>query len=176
MEVQVLMKTKALFTVTMLILVMAAPSFAQSQADIQAHARCTYCNMDRQQFAFSRMLINYDDGTVTPTCSIHCAAVDLSEKIDKTPREIKVADFQSKSLIDAETAIWVVGGNKPGVMTKRAKWAFEKKEDAEKFVQENGGTIASLDDAMKATYEDMYADTKMIREKRKMKMKSEKKE
>ncbi len=55
-----------------------------------------------------------------------------------------------------------------GVMTKRAKWAFENKADAEKFIKENGGTPATFDDAMEAAYEDMYADTKMIREKRKM--------
>jgi nitrous oxide reductase accessory protein NosL len=53
-----------------------------------------------------------------------------------------------------------------GVMTRQAKWAFEKKEDAEQFVKENGGTIAGFDQAMKASYEDMYADTKMIRERR----------
>jgi nitrous oxide reductase accessory protein NosL len=80
-----------------------------------------------------------------------------------------VGDYGTKKLIDAEKASWVIGGNKMGVMTKRAKWAFEKKEDAEKFVKENGGKISSFDDAMKATYEDMYADTKMIRERRKMK-------
>ena len=54
------------------------------------------------------------------------------------------------------------------VMTKRAKWAFEKKDDAEAFIKENGGTLAAFDEAMKAAYEDMYTDTKMIREKRKM--------
>lgn len=171
------MKKSVLFTVAVMFLGIAALSLAQTYSDVQAHANCSYCNMNRQQFAFSRMLITYDDGTSTPTCSIHCAAVDLAEKIDKTPSEIKVADFQSKSLIDAETATWVVGGNKPGIMTKRGKWAFEKKEDAEKFIQENGGAIVAFDDAMKAAYEDMYADTKMIREKRKMmKMKSEEKE
>jgi copper chaperone NosL len=54
-------------------------------------------------------------------------------------------------------------------MTKRAKWAFEKKEDAEKYIAEHGGTLATFEEAMKASYEDMYADSKMIREKRKMK-------
>jgi nitrous oxide reductase accessory protein NosL len=56
-----------------------------------------------------------------------------------------------------------------GVMTKRAKWAFEKKEDAEKFLKENGGKLASFDEVIKAAYDDIYEDTKMIREKRKAK-------
>jgi len=139
--------------------------------DCQTQPKCKYCGMDREKFDFSRMLVEYDDGTMLGTCSIHCLAVDLALNIDKTPRSIQVGDYNTKTLIDAEKAFWVVGGNKPGVMTKQAKWAFEKKEDAEKYIQENGGSLASFDDAMKATYEGMYADTKMIREKRKaMKM------
>jgi len=59
-------------------------------------------------------------------------------------------------------------------MTKRAKWAFEKKEDAGAFIKDNGGKIAAFDEAIKAAYEDMYEDTKMIREKRKMKMQGHK--
>ena len=31
----------------------------------------------------------------------------------------------------------------------------------------DGGNLGTFDQAMKASYEDMYADTKMIREKRK---------
>ncbi len=95
-------------------------------------------------------------------------AVDLALNIDKTPKLLQVADFNSKNLIDAEKAYWVIGGNKPGVMTKRAKWAFEKKEDADAFVKENGGSVATFEDALKTAYEDMYGDIKMIREKRKM--------
>ena len=64
---------------------------------------------------------------------------------------------------------WVIGGEKPGVMSKRAKWAFEKEADARDFIKTNGGILATFDDAIKAAYEDMYADTKMIRERRKMK-------
>jgi copper chaperone NosL len=112
--------------------------------------------------------VTYEDGLSIGTCSLHCTAIELALNIDKTPRSIEVADFKTKKLIDAEKAFWVIGGNKPGVMTKRAKWAFESKDDAEAFIKENGGKLASFDEAIKASYEDMYADTKMIREKRKM--------
>jgi copper chaperone NosL len=139
-----------------------------AQEDTHKHKSCTYCGMDRQQFAHSRMLIMYEDGTEVGLCSLHCAAIELSLKLDKTPKTILVGDYGAKNLIDAEKATWVIGGSKPGVMTKAAKWAFEKKGDAEAFVSGNGGTIASFDQAIKAAYEDMYADTKMIRDKRKM--------
>jgi hypothetical protein len=114
------------------------------------------------------MIVEYDDGTTVGVCSLHCLAVDFSLNIDKTPRLLQVGDLNGKNLIDAGKAFWVIGGNKPGVMTRQAKWAFEKKEDAEKFITENGGSPATFDEAMKAAYESMYADTKMIREKRKM--------
>ncbi len=143
--------------------------FAQAQEDIQKYSSCKYCGMDRKQFGHSRVFIEYDDGSTVGTCSIHCVAIDLALHIDKTPTAVRVGDYHSKNLVDAEKAYWVVGGNKMGVMTKRAKWAFEKKEDADKFIKENGGENATFDAVMKAAYEDMYADTKMIRERRKMK-------
>jgi copper chaperone NosL len=167
------MKRKAWFIFGIGLCLMAAqPVFAQVQADIQKYTSCQYCGMDREKFAHSRVLIEYDDGSIVPTCSIHCAVVDLALNIDKTPKAIRLGDYGTKMLIDAESAVWVIGGNKMGVMTRRAKWAFEKKGDAEKFISENGGTVVVFDDVMKAAYEDMYQDTKMIREKRKMSKKS----
>ncbi len=148
-------------------LVMGSALWAYGQ-DVKEIPACKYCGMNREMFAHSRMLIEYDDGTVVGTCSLHCAALDLALNLDKTPKAIRVGDFGTKELIDAETAVWVIGGNKPGVMTKNAKWAFAKKEDAEKFRQENGGTIAGFDEALEAAYKDINADTKMIRERRKM--------
>ena len=142
---------------------------AQTADDVSTHKACTLCGMDRGQFNFSRMLIKYEDGPITAFCSLHCAAIDLANHIDKTPISIQVGDYNSRQLINAETAFWVVGGNKPGVMSKRGKWAFEKKEAAENFLKTNMGRLVSFEEAMKAAYEDMAEDTKMIREKRKLK-------
>ncbi len=83
-----------------------------------------------------------------------------------------VVDYGSRKLIDTKKAIWVIGGSKPGVMSKRAKWAFENKTDAEAFVRENSGVITTFDEAVKSAYEDMYQDSKMIREKRKTRKKA----
>jgi hypothetical protein len=55
-----------------------------------------------------------------------------------------------------------------GVMTARAKWAFEKKEGADLFINGQGGRPATFDDAISAAFEDMYDDVKMIRKKRQM--------
>jgi copper chaperone NosL len=163
------MKKLHIFLMIMALCLFMIAAVAFAQDDIKKHPTCTYCGMDREKFAHSRMLIEYDDGTTEGACSLHCAAIDLALHIDKTPKAILVADYNTKKLIDADKATWVIGGSKMGVMTKRGKWAFEKKEDAEKFIKENAGTLVTFDEAMKAAYEDMYADTKMIREKRKMK-------
>ncbi len=151
------------------LLALACVSFAGVLADVDKHPACKYCGMDRAKFALSRMVIEYDDGTSSGVCSLHCAAVDLANNSDKTPRSIGVGDYGSKKLIDAENAFWVVGGSKPGVMTSNPKWAFENKLDAENFMKEHGGALKTFDEAMRAAYSDMYQDTKQIRERRKMK-------
>jgi copper chaperone NosL len=136
--------------------------------DVPKHPSCKYCGMDREKFAHSRMLIEYDDGSQVGTCSLHCTAIDMALNLDKTPKLLWVGDYGTRSLINAEKAFWVIGGGKPGVMTKRAKWAFAEKAAAEKFIQENGGTLGDFDAALKAAYEDIAEDTKMIRERRRM--------
>jgi copper chaperone NosL len=136
--------------------------------DVKEIPACKYCGMNRTMFAHSRMLIEYSDGSKVGLCSLHCAAVDLALNLDKTPVSIQVGDYDRKELIDAENAFWVIGGSKTGVMTKNAKWAFGEKTDAEKFRSANGGRLATFDEALQASYEDLGRDTRMIREKRKM--------
>jgi nitrous oxide reductase accessory protein NosL len=160
---------KGFWVLSLTLAILFVGTYVLAQQDIDRHASCKYCGMDRKMFAHSRMLLVYDDGSELGTCSLHCVAVDMALNIDKTPTTIQVADFNTKNLIDAEKAVWVIGGEKPGVMSRRAKWAFEKKADAEAFIQANKGTLADFEAAIKASYEDMYTDTKMIREKRKAK-------
>lgn len=148
----------------------AAPAaLAVPPTDVSQAPACRYCGMDRAMFSHSRMLIEYEDGSKVATCSLHCAAVELANTIDKIPVMVSVADFDSKELIDAEKAVWVIGGSKKGVMTRQAKWAFASKDAADRFIKANGGSVADFDQAIKAAYDDMYQDTKMIREFRKMK-------
>jgi len=152
------------------LIVFAASTLAAfAQDDIKQTPNCKYCGMDRQMFSHSRMLVTYEGGSFVGTCSLHCAALDLGLTLDKTPKAIMVADYGTKKLIDAEKAMWVIGGSVQGVMTRNAKWAFENKMGAEKFIKQNGGALATFDEAIKQAYEEMYQDTKMIRDKRKMK-------
>jgi len=159
---------KLVFLSVMVSLCFCIASLSLAQDDIKKHPSCKYCGMDREKFAHSRFYVEFEDGSTEGTCSIHCAAIDFSLNIDKTPKTMSVGDYNTKKLVDAEKAVWVIGGNKPGVMTRRAKWAFGNKEDAQKFMSENGGELSTFEQAFKAAYEDMYNDTKMIQERRKM--------
>jgi nitrous oxide reductase accessory protein NosL len=105
--------------------------------------------MNRVAFARSRMLVTYADGTSVGTCSIHCTAEELKGSGGRQVKTIQVADYVSGKLIDAPSAVWVVGGSKQGVMTSVAKWAFAKKQDAQAFIRENGGRLASFDESLK---------------------------
>ena len=155
--------------VVLSLMVLGGAGAVLGQEDVTKHPSCPYCGMDRAKFAHSRVLVDYEGESSFGACSLHCAAVDMAVNIDKTPLSIMVGDYSTKKLLDAEKATWVIGGNKMGVMSKRAKWAFENKGDADKFIGENGGQLANFEQAIKASYEDMYEDTKMIRDRRKAK-------
>ena len=116
---------------------------------------CKQCGMDRTVFAQSRMLIIFADGTTVGVCSLHCAVAEMKQNKDKQVTSLMVADYATRELIDARTAIWVVGGNKEGVMTSVPKWAFAKREEAQEFVKENGGKVTSFDQVMRAAEEEV---------------------
>lgn len=142
-------------------------SAAAVESDIARHPACPLCGMDRGQFAHSRMVIIFEDGSEVATCGIRCAAVELANRLDQVPVSFAVGDYLTRRLIDAEKAFWVIGGSRTGVMSARAKWAFASREEAERFVQAHGGTIVGFEEALQAAFADLYQDTKMIRERRK---------
>ena len=132
-----------------LLFVLLAPACAAA-VEVESPKACQLCGMDRTAFAHSRMLIIYADGTTMGTCSLHCAAEELQQNPAKSVRALLVADYLTKELIDAKTATWVVGGQRPGVMTALAKWAFAEAEEAGKFMAANGGMINSFTQALNA--------------------------
>ena len=124
--------------------------------DIRQFPECKYCGMDREKFGYSRMLVRYEDGTAVPTCSVHCTGIDLALNPHKVVSAEQVGDYATRALLDAYKAVWVLGGDKMGVMSIRGKWAFRERRDAEQFIREHGGAMASYEAVMKAVFEDMY--------------------
>jgi copper chaperone NosL len=138
-------------TVAMLLSLFSLSAFADT--DIDQHRDCKHCGMDRKAYGYSRMLVEYKDGKNSGTCSLHCLVTELNSKSGEVT-SIKVADRNTRELIDAEKAVWVIGGSKRGIMTMRAKWAFATKEAAKIFVDEYGGTITTWSEALAAAKED----------------------
>jgi nitrous oxide reductase accessory protein NosL len=132
--------------------IISMTAFAQS--DIDDHRDCAYCGMDRKAYGYSRMLVRYDDGTEAGVCSLHCAAIELDANKGRAVKAVLVADRDDRSLIPAEEAVWVIGGSKRGVMTRRPKWAFRTQTAAEKFIMTFGGTIAPWKEVLEAAREE----------------------
>jgi hypothetical protein len=135
---------------TLLALLLAASPAAPARA-VEPPQKCVQCGMDRDQFAHSRMLVEYADGSSAGVCSIHCAAVDMGRNPGKKAVSLKVADRETKELVDARKAAWVAGGSLKGVMTGTPKWAFAKKADAKAFIRANGGRLSTFDRMLRAS-------------------------
>ena len=106
--------------------------------------------MDRNTFASSRTVITYDDKSVVGTCSINCAYNDANSKKTLEILSLQVADRDTRQLVDAKKAFWVIGGQEQGVMSGTAKWAFGDRKRAEAFVATKGGQLAGFEAAWKA--------------------------
>ena len=126
----------------------------ETHNDINDHRSCANCGMDRKAYGFSRMLIQYDDGAVVGTCSLHCTVVELDANPGRTVKSLLVADRDSRTLLEAEKAVWVMGGRKRGVMTELPTWAFQSTEGAEAFMKANGGKIVTWAEALAAAREE----------------------
>lgn len=138
-----------------LILLTANVTIMAAQDDIEEHRECAYCGMDRKAYGYSRMLVVYEDGVESGVCSLHCALVEIDANRERPIRTLLVADRDTRSLIDADKAVWVMGGKKRGVMTERPKWAFSTEAAARAFTERYGGTIVTLEEAMRVTREEI---------------------
>lgn len=145
--------TSAWFLGLFALVLSCTPSFAFE--DVTAHPACAICGMDRNAFGHSRMMVELEDGTAYGFCSLRCAAFVLGEEEGKNTRSVRVADYRSRELVDAEEATWVIGGTVPGVMTRVPKWAFRNAEDAERFLREFGGERAAYREALRKALEEL---------------------
>ena len=150
-----------LLKIAFCVLCFVCAGLVYADEDTRSHGSCKYCGMDRQTFGHSRMLLEYTDGTSAGTCSIHCTTIELVSQAGMVPCTVKVGDYHSRKLIDAYKAFWVIGGSKQGVMTSRAKWAFQHEQEAREFVRQYGGGIGNFYLALKAAFEDLHEEVRL---------------
>jgi copper chaperone NosL len=137
-----------------------AASVVPAEEDIDAHRSCIHCGMDRKAYGFSRMLVQYEDGSSVGLCSLRCVVVELDANPKRAVKAILAADRTERTLIDAEKAVWIMGGVKRGVMTDRPKWAFASRAAAEAFIENYGGTIVTWSEALAAAREDLAQEVR----------------
>lgn len=138
--------------------------------DIEKSQKCPYCGMDRKQYHHSRMLVHYSDDLADGTCSLHCTAISLSLNIDREPKGIYVADNASgaeiKPLVEVGKAVFLIGSQIKGVMTKRSKIAYGSEEAAKAAQAASGGELGNFDMALLGAYTGMAQDVATIRKNR----------
>lgn len=114
--------------------------------------------MDRNRFARTRYIFDTDKGRFY-TCSIACLVI-LSMKMHLKPENIKVAEYLNPfNMIDADRAVYVIGSRAKGTMTRRSKIAFSLKSQAERFVAEYGGRIATFWEALQKARKEIIKET-----------------
>jgi len=140
---------RLIITVILFVLGMAATGAFAAVPSVEAPDSCAVCGMSRPGFAKSRMLITYEDGSTFGTCSIACVSGELAKK-EKKVKSVQVGDYTTSKLIDAKTAVWVINPKKRGVMSAVAKWAFVGKAEADAYIKQNGGKLATWDETLAA--------------------------
>lgn len=123
-----------------------------ARPDIQEHPECALCGMDREQFADTRHLLEYADGTKVGTCSIRCAAVRMVGGGFPAPSRVLGADLSGRGpvppLRDVGYLTYALDPTKRGTMSPRSKLAFLNRADAEKGLGE-GGRLIGFAEAVK---------------------------
>lgn len=127
--------------ILLLISFLTVPVFAAQREE------CELCGMWIDQYMSTRHVVTLKDNKTKSFCSIACTAKHLEEHKGKV-KDIKVADFLTKKLIDANNAYYLEGSDVPGVMSYVSRIAFSARRDAEQFQKKHGGRIITFKQAL----------------------------
>jgi copper chaperone NosL len=126
---------------------------------------CNVCGMHLVKHYKTNHTAEFKNGHKEQYCSLHCLT-DVHKNYEDKIKEIQVVDTNSSKLIDAKKAFYVVGSSKEGTMSSVSEYAFSKKDEAEKFQKEFGGTVYTFDESLKLTKERLNKDNQTLDEKR----------
>ncbi len=112
---------------------------------------CSICGMHLPSFYKTNHVLEFASGQVFQFCSIHCLSDAMEHQLDDAQRKsitaIKVVDAATLRWINAKTAHYVIGSNRPGTMSMVSKYAFGSKADAQAFAAQFGGELGGFDAA-----------------------------
>lgn len=117
---------------------------AQILQDGKNKMYCPVCGMTLPMFYKTNHAATDDKGHTHQYCSIVCEVED-AVKNGKRLSNPKVVDNTTLKFIDAKSAYFVVGSNKPGTMSVVSKYGFGTRAAADKFAAVNGGKVMPFD-------------------------------
>ena len=126
---------------------------------------CPKCGMTLPMFYKTNHAADVD-GESKQYCSIHCLAEAIADGGKVT--RIKVVDNTTLEFIDVIKSWYVVGSSQPGTMTMTSKYAFGKKNDAQKFAKEHGGKVMTYYDLMDSVKSTLAQESAMVKKKQAM--------
>ncbi len=126
---------------------------------------CPACGMNLPMFYKTNHAADVD-GKTEQFCSIHCLAETMQK--GKKVTNIRVVDNSTLKFVDANSAWYVVGSNKPGTMSAVSKYAFAKKADAEAFAKANGGKVMDFKSTLAMVESGLSKESSMIHKKQSM--------
>ena len=131
--------------------------------DGKAKMFCHVCGMTLPMFYKTNHAAT-SAGHAKQYCSLHCLTEDKI-KNHADLKDIKVVDVKSLKFIDVSNATYVVGSSIKGTMSKKSKYAFAHKADANKFAKRFGGKVTNFDGAYGVASKGLEKEMKMIAKK-----------
>jgi DeoR family transcriptional regulator, copper-sensing transcriptional repressor len=101
--------------------------------------------------------IVYEDGSAEKVCCAHCALLRFKEKKEK-PKQIISRDFMLDTTFNARRAVFVVGSSLPVLCCSPHVLAFQRREEAAKFIKGFGGSLHTIEEAADAVENGMEDD------------------
>jgi len=112
-----------------------------SQVVAEERASCRVCGMYIDQYQKTAAELTYNDGKKEYTCGVACMLREVEEEGGISAfKSVKVHDWVSGKLVDAETATYVMGSKVIPDMVPNYI-AFANRDEAEAFVAKEGGEI-----------------------------------
>jgi nitrous oxide reductase accessory protein NosL len=132
---------KTVIKVSFMLVLQLALMSVWASADEHDRPSCRVCGMYIDQYQKSAAELVYKDGHKESTCGVACMLREVDDAGGMSSFEsVKVHDWVSGELVDAETATYVLGSNViPDMIPNYI--AFAKREEAEAFVAKEGGEV-----------------------------------
>lgn len=99
----------------------------------------------------------YENGSAEKVCCAHCALLRFKEKKEE-PKHIISRDFMLDTTFNARRAVFVVNSSLPALCCSPQVLAFQRREEAAKFIKGFGGSLHTMEEAAEAVEKGMADD------------------